>query len=58
VIQYTWVVERPKRIWPYSGDLISEDWDALRYFPNEEEAKAYAREEAYEYGEVRIRELE
>lgn len=58
VIRFPWVVERPIRIWYYTGEPISEDWDALRYFPNEEEAKAYAEEEAYEYGEVRIRELE
>lgn len=54
VIRYPWVVENLVNVWYREA----ETWEALRYFPNEEEAKAYAEEEAYEYGEVRIRQLE
>lgn len=58
VIRYRWVVEAREKERNAFGALVSTGWDPLRYFPNEIQARVFAEEEAYEYGEVRIRELE
>lgn len=66
VIRYRWVVEVARvratdRRYLGEGHQIDQEvtgWEPLRYFPNEIQARVFAEEEAYEYGEVQIRELE